>query len=89
MGRPFLIHYIVAGGRSPDTCSAWVQIKRTTSAGDEYFELMRLVFSAGSTDNVALALPTPIRVGPDDAVGVARATGTCAILARIGIEYTK
>jgi hypothetical protein len=40
-------------------------------------------------DNVALAPPTPIRVGPDDVVGVARATSTCAILARIGIEYRK
>jgi hypothetical protein len=91
VGRPFMIHYIVAGGRSTDLCSAFVQIKRMIpGGGEEIIQLFRLVFSSGtSADNVVLALPKPIRVGPDDLVGVARAQGTCAILGTIGIELTK
>jgi hypothetical protein len=91
VGRPFLIHYIVAGGRSTDLCSAFVQIKRMIpGGGEEIIELFRLVFSSNiSADNVVLTLPRPIRVGPDDLVGVARAQGTCAILGTIGVEFTK
>lgn len=91
VGRPFLIHYIVAGGRSTDLCSAFVQVKRMIpGGGEQVIELFRLVFSSGtSADNLALTLPKPIRVGPDDLVGVARAQGTCAILGTIGIEFTK
>lgn len=91
VGRPFLIHYIVAGGRSTDLCSAFVQVKRMIpGGGEEIIELFRLVFSSGtSADNVVLTLPKPIRVGPDDLVGVARAQGTCAVLGTIGVEFTK
>jgi len=91
LGRPFLIHYIVAGGRSTDLCSAFIMIKRASpGGGEEIFELFRLVFAEGtSADNVAITLPKPIRVREDDVVGVSRAQGTCAILGKLGIEYTK
>ena len=86
LGRPFLIHYIVAGGRSTDLCSAFIMIKRASpGGGEEIFELFRLVFAEGtSTDNVAITLPKPIRVREDDVVGVSRAQGTCAILWKAG-----
>ena len=48
--RPFLIHYIVAGGRSTDLCSAFVQVKRMIpGGGEEIIELFRLVFSSGTS----------------------------------------
>jgi len=86
--RPFLIHYIVAGGRSTDLCSAFVQIKRMIPGGDEeIIELFRLVFSSGtSADNVVLTLSKPIRLGPENLVGVARAQGTCAPSVEAGLN---
>jgi hypothetical protein len=82
--RPVLLHYIAAGGRSPDTCSAAVYVQREMVAS---FTLLRLVFAADTVDNVTLALPQPIRLQAGDVIAVGRQQGNCAILATLGIEY--
>lgn len=87
VGRPFLIHYIAAGGRSTDVCSASLNVQRTTAEGTRLYLLLRLVFGPDTADNVAMALPRPLRVEATDVVTVAHAQGTCAIHATIGIEY--
>lgn len=87
LGRPFLIHYIAAGGRSTDVCSASLSVQRTTAEGTKLYLLLRLVFGPDTADNVAMALQRPLRVEATDVVMVAHAQGTCAIHATIGIEY--
>lgn len=87
VGRPFLIHYIAAGGRSEDVCSASLSVQRATPEGIVTYLLLRLVFGPNTADNVTLPLSRPIRVEATDVVMVAHAQGTCAIHATIGIEY--
>jgi hypothetical protein len=87
VGRPFLIHYIAAGGRSADVCSASVSVQRVTPEGVMTYLLLRLVFGPDTADNVTLPLARPVRVEATDVVMVAHAQGTCAIHATIGIEY--
>jgi hypothetical protein len=87
LGRPALIHYVAAGGRSTDVCSATVYVLHPTPAGIRVIDLLRLVFGPNTADNVTLTLPHPLRLEADDAVAVSHAQGTCAILATLGIEY--
>ena len=87
LGRPVLIHYVAAGGRSTDVCSATVYVDHPTPTGTKTIILLRLVFGPNTADNVTLALPHPVRLAVDDVVGVAHAQGTCAIHATLGIEY--
>lgn len=87
LGRPVLIHYVAAGGRSTDVCSAAVYVLHQTPAGIRAINLLRLVFGPNTADNVTLTLPHPIRLEADDVVGVSHAQGTCAIHATLGIEY--
>lgn len=85
--RPLQIHYIAAGGRSTDVCSASVYVQRQTPQGTATYLLLRLVFGPDTADNVVLPLSTPVRLEPGDVVGVSHAQGTCAIHATIGVEY--
>jgi hypothetical protein len=87
LGRHALIHYVAAGGRSTDVCSATVYVLHQTPAGIQAINLLRLVFGPDTADNVTLTLPHPVRLGPEDAVAVSHAQGTCAIHATFGIEY--
>jgi hypothetical protein len=85
--RPLQIHYIAAGGRSADVCSASVYVQRQTAQGTATYLLLRLVFGPDTADNVVLPLPRAVRLEPGDVIGVGHAQGTCAIHATVGVEY--
>lgn len=85
--RPVLLHYIAAGGRSTDVCSASVYVQHPTPAGTRTLVLLRLVFGPDTADNVTLPLTQPLRLEANDVVAVSHAQGTCAIHATLGIQY--
>ena len=87
LGRPVLIHYVAAGGRSTDVCSATLYVLHQTGVGIQEVILLRLVFGPNTADNVTLTLPHPVRLAADDVIAVSHAQGTCAIHATLGIEY--